>query len=146
MNGVIHNCSHGAGTDHNTRLTEEEMMCKVFNYLDHLIQMMQPQKLLYMAIDGVAPRAKVRAATLKSRLALERGGLFTFPTSGSPFTTHTRDPCSPCSPVRIHSLSWFFLLLPASPIMPARGLTTPRGPLLSRRSVLPSRPPVNVNR
>lgn len=62
MNGVIHNCSHGAGTDHNTRLTEEEMMCKIFNYLDHLIQMMQPQKLLYMAIDGVAPRAKVRCA------------------------------------------------------------------------------------
>ena len=31
MNGVIHNCSHGAGTDHNTRMTEEEMMVRIFN-------------------------------------------------------------------------------------------------------------------
>ena len=38
MNGVIHNCSHGAGTDHNTRMTEEEMMVRIFNYLDHLVQ------------------------------------------------------------------------------------------------------------
>ena len=26
MNGVIHNCSHGAGTDANTRMTEDEMV------------------------------------------------------------------------------------------------------------------------
>lgn len=26
MNGVIHNCSHGAGTDINTRMTEDEMV------------------------------------------------------------------------------------------------------------------------
>ena len=26
MNGVIHNCSHGAGTDVNTRMTEDEMV------------------------------------------------------------------------------------------------------------------------
>ena len=72
MNGVIHNCSHGAGTDVNTRMTEvrptagqsdaatccapalvlipavapavapvgvqDEMMIKIFNYLDHLVQ------------------------------------------------------------------------------------------------------------
>ena len=81
MNGVIHNCSHGAGTDHNTRLTEEEMMCKVFNYLDHLVQMMQPQKLLYMAIDGVAPRAKVRRAEPPGGPPAAPGAVFlcTFP-------------------------------------------------------------------
>ena len=26
MNGVIHHCSHGAGTDANTRMTEDEMV------------------------------------------------------------------------------------------------------------------------
>ena len=59
MNGVIHNCSHGAGTDTNTRMTEEEIMAKVFAYLDHIYRMVRPKKLLYMAIDGVAPRAKM---------------------------------------------------------------------------------------
>ena len=28
MNGVIHNCSHGAGTDVNTRMTEDEMCAR----------------------------------------------------------------------------------------------------------------------
>ena len=59
MNGVIHNCSHGAGTDTNTRMSEEEMMQKVFAYIDHLFRMVRPKRLLYMAIDGVAPRAKM---------------------------------------------------------------------------------------
>ena len=59
MNGVIHNCSHGAGTDVNTRMSEDEMMSKVFAYLDHLFRMTRPNKMLYMAIDGVAPRAKM---------------------------------------------------------------------------------------
>ena len=59
MNGVIHNCSHGAGTDTNTRMTEEEMMAKVFAYLDHIYRMVRPKKLLYMAIYGVAPIAKM---------------------------------------------------------------------------------------
>jgi hypothetical protein len=61
MNGVIHNCSHGAGTDINTRMGEarrlalrsaprtptlmrasrpaqDEMMCRIFTYIDHLVQ------------------------------------------------------------------------------------------------------------
>lgn len=30
MNGVIHNCSHGAGTDVNTRMTEDEVRRRVW--------------------------------------------------------------------------------------------------------------------
>ena len=50
MNGIIHNCTHG--NDPNVKLTEDEMIVKVFEYLEKLFQIVQPQKLLFAAIDG----------------------------------------------------------------------------------------------
>ena len=56
MNGIIHNCTHG--NDPSTKLTETEMVLRIFNYLDKLVQIVKPQQLLFMAIDG-APPARV---------------------------------------------------------------------------------------
>ncbi|KAF7969495.1 hypothetical protein HWV62_27245 [Athelia sp. TMB] len=39
--------------------TEEEMMLEIFNYTERVVNMVRPRKLLFMAIDGVAPRAKM---------------------------------------------------------------------------------------
>ncbi|KAF7981596.1 hypothetical protein HWV62_32650 [Athelia sp. TMB] len=39
--------------------TEEEMMLEIFNYTERVVGMVRPRKLLFMAIDGVAPRAKM---------------------------------------------------------------------------------------
>lgn len=50
MNGIIHNCTHA--NDPNLKLTETEMVLRVFNYLDKLIQIMKPKKLVFLAIDG----------------------------------------------------------------------------------------------
>lgn len=50
MNGIIHNCTHG--NDEESNLTDEEMILRIFNYLDRLFQIVNPQKLLFMAIDG----------------------------------------------------------------------------------------------
>jgi hypothetical protein len=51
MNGIIHNCSH---SDDGSAfpLTENEMMLKVFLYLDKLVGLVRPKKLLYLALDG----------------------------------------------------------------------------------------------
>lgn len=39
--------------------TEEEMMTEVFAYTERVVNMIRPRRLLMMAIDGVAPRAKM---------------------------------------------------------------------------------------
>ena len=59
MNGIIHNCTHLHEHDYSVQLTEREMMLNIFAYIDKIVQIAKPRQLLYMAIDGVAPRAKM---------------------------------------------------------------------------------------
>lgn len=59
MNGIIHNCSHPNDDDPHFRITEEKIFKDIFHYIEVLFRMIKPQKLFFMAVDGVAPRAKM---------------------------------------------------------------------------------------
>merc|ERR1719210_636785 len=57
MNGIIHPCCHPE--DGPAPEDEEHMYENIFLYLDRLFRIVRPKKLVFMAIDGVAPRAKM---------------------------------------------------------------------------------------
>ncbi|KAK9879471.1 hypothetical protein WA026_006540 [Henosepilachna vigintioctopunctata] len=59
MNGIIHNCSHPDDGNIHFRISEEKVFSDIFHYIEVLFQMIKPLKVFFMAVDGVAPRAKM---------------------------------------------------------------------------------------
>ncbi|KAL4934176.1 5'-_3' exoribonculease Dhp1 [Aspergillus undulatus] len=57
MNGIVHPCTHPEGKP--PPANEQEMMIEIFKYTDRVVNMVRPRKLLMIAVDGVAPRAKM---------------------------------------------------------------------------------------
>ena len=58
MNGIIHTCTH-SNNDRLIALNEKEMFQRIFAYTDRLYKLVRPSSLMFLAVDGVAPRAKM---------------------------------------------------------------------------------------
>lgn len=74
MNGIIHQCTHP--DDNQIAILDTEAMYEaIFGYTERLFRIVCPRKLMYLAVDGVAPRAKMnqqRARRFRSAKEAER--------------------------------------------------------------------------
>ncbi|KAJ1824047.1 exonuclease II Exo2 [Coemansia sp. RSA 2675] len=74
MNGIIHNCTHPKDGETPAPATDEERFLAIFYYIDFLFNKIRPQKVFFLGIDGVAPRAKMneqRARRFRTARELE---------------------------------------------------------------------------
>ncbi|KAK8813117.1 hypothetical protein WA158_002709 [Blastocystis sp. Blastoise] len=58
LNSVIHNATHKKDGLAVTK-SPEDVAQDLFNYIDHIVITIKPLKTLFLAVDGVAPRAKM---------------------------------------------------------------------------------------
>lgn len=74
MNGIIHQCTHP--NDDEIAIEDIELMfSRIFNYTDRLFRIVAPTTLMFLAVDGVAPRAKMnqqRSRRFRSAKEAER--------------------------------------------------------------------------
>ena len=63
LNGIVHNCIHGNDSEKHKRVSKledlEEVWADIMRAIDEIVHTVKPKKLLMLALDGVAPRAKM---------------------------------------------------------------------------------------
>ena len=58
-NGILHKSTHGDAGEAFDGGQEGDKFIRICSYIDTLVQLVRPRRVLYIAIDGVAPRAKM---------------------------------------------------------------------------------------
>ncbi|KAG0417774.1 5'-3' exoribonuclease 2, partial [Dictyocoela roeselum] len=75
FNAIIHSACHP--TDGPTPDSEDQMLRNISAILDTIMAKIRPRKMLFISIDGVAPRAKLnqqRARRYKTAMDVEKSG------------------------------------------------------------------------
>lgn len=76
VNGILHGCSHnGVQYDENANIAIAQVIDNVSLYLDRIVELTQPTALIYLAVDGVAPRAKLNQQRSRRYRAGTEGGI-----------------------------------------------------------------------
>eukprot|EP00331_Platyophrya_macrostoma_P012841 CAMPEP_0176413006 /NCGR_PEP_ID=MMETSP0127-20121128/4456_1 /TAXON_ID=938130 /ORGANISM="Platyophrya macrostoma, Strain WH" /LENGTH=1009 /DNA_ID=CAMNT_0017792733 /DNA_START=50 /DNA_END=3080 /DNA_ORIENTATION=+ len=69
MNGIIHPCCHSEDDPSISRRTDAEKMYQVCLCVEQLVEAVRPTDVLYLAMDGVAPRAKMNQQRARRYMA-----------------------------------------------------------------------------
>jgi 5'-3' exonuclease len=65
MNSIVHNCIHGNDPTRHARISKlsveefEEVWADIMRAIDEIVHTVKPRKFILLALDGVAPRAKM---------------------------------------------------------------------------------------
>lgn len=63
LNGIVHNAIHGNDPQRHEKISKlndfEDVWADIMKAIDELVHTIKPKKLIYLAVDGVAPRAKM---------------------------------------------------------------------------------------
>ena len=63
LNSIVHNCIHGNDSKRHERISKltdfEEVWADIMRAIDEIVHTVKPRKLILLAVDGVAPRAKM---------------------------------------------------------------------------------------
>ena len=73
LNGVIHNATHGESVTQGVK-SDESVAAYIMGYICNILKQIQPRKMLFIAVDGVAPRAKLnQQRSRRYRSAMDAG-------------------------------------------------------------------------
>lgn len=63
LNGIVHNCVHGNDAKRHERISQlddlEELWASIMRSIDEIVHLIKPKRKIFLAVDGVAPRAKM---------------------------------------------------------------------------------------
>lgn len=63
LNSIVHNCIHGNDKSKHERMSRledlEEVWASIMIAIDEIVHTVKPRKMILLAVDGVAPRAKM---------------------------------------------------------------------------------------